>query len=115
VDLSLSFFIPVFFLPPYKLRVIAEEQSRKKRQLIGITPVSPIEEFSLIFTAPNGHDVEMFLCAKRAPLPRLRAHTSHEGMRLTTYFSAVARSGHLPSIIKTIELTLNIAFAQRTT
>jgi hypothetical protein len=31
VDLSLSFFIPVFFLPPYKLRVIAEEQWKERK------------------------------------------------------------------------------------
>ena len=58
---------------------------KEERQLIGIATVSPIEEFSLILTATNGHDVEMFIVSRERPSPRLRAHF-HEGMRLTTYF-----------------------------
>jgi hypothetical protein len=36
-----------------------------RRQLIGIVPVSPFEEFSVVFTATNGHDVEMFVERER--------------------------------------------------
>ena len=45
------------------------KEGRKLRQLIGIATVSPIEDFSLIFTAPNGHDVEMFIVPRERPSP----------------------------------------------
>jgi len=35
------------------------------RQLVGIASVSLVEEFSLIFTGTNGHDVEMFVARER--------------------------------------------------
>jgi len=40
---------------------------KEGRQLIGIAAVSPIEEFSLIFTATDGHDVEGLMCSESPP------------------------------------------------
>ena len=42
---------------------------KEGRQLIGIAAVSPIEKFSLIFTATDGHDVEGLMCSESAPPP----------------------------------------------
>jgi hypothetical protein len=39
------------------------------RYRLGIAPVPPIEEISLIFTATNGHDVEMFIVPRERPSP----------------------------------------------
>jgi len=50
-----------------------------RRQLIGIASVSLFEEFSLIFTGTNGHDVEMVVAPERANLPHLEQtpHPEH--------------------------------------
>ena len=45
--------------------------------MIGIDSVSHVEEFSLIFTAINGHDVKMFVARER--LPHLE-HTPHRSV-----------------------------------
>ena len=73
VDLSLSFFIPVFFLRPINcVSLPRSNEGKEEGQLTGIATVSPIEEFSLIFTATNGHDVEGFMCSESA-LPPLES------------------------------------------
>jgi hypothetical protein len=38
-----------------------------------MVPVSPFEEFSVIFTATNGHDVEMFVRESAPPPVRARS------------------------------------------
>ena len=42
---------------------------KEERQLIGIVAVSPVKEFSLIFTATNRHDVEIFIVPREQPSP----------------------------------------------
>jgi hypothetical protein len=67
VDLSLSFFIPVSFYNP--INCVSLPRSKEERQLIGIASVSPVEEFSLIFTATNGDDEEIFIVPRERPSP----------------------------------------------
>ena len=74
VDLSLSFFGTVSFYGPMdSVSLPTSNEGTCKRQLIGIASVSLFEEFSLIFTATNGHDVEMFVTPERAHLPQARS------------------------------------------
>jgi hypothetical protein len=68
VDLSLSFLIAVSFYNSINY-VSLPRSNEGRRQLIGIAPVSPIEEFSLIFIAPNGHDVEMLIVPRERTSP----------------------------------------------
>jgi hypothetical protein len=45
--------------------LLTSNEETRRRQLIGIASVSHFEEFSMIFTATNGHDVEMFVERER--------------------------------------------------
>lgn len=79
VDLSLSFLVTVsFYSPDEFVSLSTSNEGTCKRQLLGIASVSLCEEFSLIFTGTNGHDVEMFIAPERAHLPHL-GHTPHQG------------------------------------
>ena len=70
VDLSLSFFIPVSFYHPINCVSLPRSNEGKKKTANRYRhSVSPIEEFSLIFTATNGHDVEMFIVQRERPSP----------------------------------------------
>ena len=74
VDLSLSFFIAgSFYIPINCVSRSNEGKKTANRYLLGIAPVSPIEEFSLIFTATDGHtdghDVQGLMCSESAPPP----------------------------------------------
>jgi hypothetical protein len=54
--------------------LLTSNEETRRRQLIGIAPVSHFEEFSMIFTVTNGHDVEMFVERERTS-PRVRARS----------------------------------------
>jgi hypothetical protein len=70
VDLSLSFFIAgSFYIPINCVSRSNEEKKIANRYRVGIAQVSPIEKFSLIFTATDGHDVEGLMCSESAPPP----------------------------------------------
>src|SRR4029077_11121930 len=78
VDLSLSFLVTVSLYSPDELLVVANEKKRNleetdNRYRPGIVPVSPFEECSVIFTATNGHDVEMFVRESAPPSVRARS------------------------------------------
>jgi hypothetical protein len=86
VDLSLSFFIAgSFYIPINCVSRSNEGKKTANRYRFGIDPVSPIEEFSLIFTATDGHDVEGLMCSESAPPPPESTLPMKE-MRLTAYF-----------------------------
>ena len=75
-------------------------KEKEEDQLVGIAPVSPIEDFSLIFTAPNGHDVQMFIVRRERPSPAFPPKTAdrtHPGHRSTQrrWLIPDFRSGHL--------------------
>jgi hypothetical protein len=65
VDLSLSFLINIYFYSAANFVSLLMSNQGMRRQPIGIAPVSPCEEFSLIFSATNGNDVEMFVERER--------------------------------------------------
>ena len=62
-----------------------KERKTANRYHSGIATVSPIEEFSLMFTATNGHDVEGFIFSESA-LPPLESTLHMQGMRLKPIF-----------------------------
>ncbi len=53
--------------------LLTSNEESWRRQLIGIDPVSPCEEVLVIFTATNGHDVEMFVRESAPPPVRARS------------------------------------------
>jgi hypothetical protein len=76
VDLSLSFLVTVSFYSPMKLVSLpTSNEGTCRRQLVGIAPVSLVEESSLMVTATNLHDVEMLVARERtSPI----VHTPHQ-------------------------------------